>query len=82
MRELLRRFILDAAAVGKPPEGFDDDTSFLDSGLLDSTGIMELVGHLEDQFGVEVEDQELVPENLDSINRLCAYLGRKGVAEA
>jgi acyl carrier protein len=54
-----------------------DDTSFLDSGIIDSTGILELVTFLEESFKITVEDDELVPENLGSIACIEAYLRRK-----
>jgi acyl carrier protein len=54
-----------------------DDTSFLDTGIIDSTGMLELIMFLDNQFGVRVEPEEMVPENLDSINRLVAYLSKK-----
>jgi len=79
MRETLRHFVLENFMFGAAPDGLDENASFLDSGIIDSTGVMELVGFLEDRFGITVEDSELTPENLDSISRLCAYLRRKGV---
>lgn len=54
-----------------------DSTSFLDTGLIDSTGVLELVDFLEERFGITVEDSELVPENLDSLDNLCRYLEKK-----
>ncbi|HDO31227.1 MAG TPA: acyl carrier protein, partial [Desulfobacteraceae bacterium] len=51
--------------------------SFLDKGIIDSTGVLELVEWLEDEFGVPVEDEELLPENLDSVNQLAAFIARK-----
>jgi len=54
-----------------------DDTSFLDSGIIDSTGMLELIMFLDNAFGVRVEPEEMVPENLDSINRLVQYLSKK-----
>jgi acyl carrier protein len=60
----------------------DEGTSFLDTGLIDSTGVLELVDFLEEQFGIAVEDSELVPENLDSISNLSRYLVSKGVPAA
>jgi acyl carrier protein len=56
---------------------YSDDTSFLQEGIVDSVGIMELVAFVEDQLGVEVEDQEIVPDNFDSVSRLAAYVRRK-----
>jgi len=55
----------------------NDDTSFLDKRIIDSTGILELVSFLEEELSIGVEDDELVPENLDSINNIVAYLERK-----
>lgn len=58
-------------------EGFADDESFLASGILDSMGVLELVTFVESSFGVVIDDSELVPENLDSIANLSAFLDRK-----
>jgi acyl carrier protein len=54
-----------------------DDASFLEEGIIDSTGILELVSYLEEHCEIEITEEELVPENLDSINRISAYLARK-----
>lgn len=54
-----------------------DDTSFLDEGIIDSTGVMELVAFLETNFNVKVEDEEIVPDNFDSINNLTNFLQQK-----
>jgi acyl carrier protein len=54
-----------------------DDASFLDEGIIDSTGILELVSYLEETYEIEITEEELVPENLDSITRIAAYLSRK-----
>lgn len=54
-----------------------DDASLLDRGIVDSTGILEIVAFLESDFGVKVEDHELVPDNLDSIERLEAFVAKK-----
>jgi len=63
---------------GASPDELDDDVSLLQSGILDSTGVLELILHLERQHGVSIDATELMPENLDSINRLLAFLARKG----
>lgn len=55
----------------------DDDASFLEEEIVDSTGVMELVLFVEDTFGITVDDGEIVPENFDSVNQLVAYLERK-----
>ena len=60
--------------------GIDDlqnDDSFLESGIIDSTGVLELVVFLEDRFSISIDDEELVPENLDSITRLIDFVESK-----
>lgn len=57
--------------------GLKDDTSFLNEGIIDSTGVLELVTFLEDTFSIEVDDEELIPENLDSIHNITTYLAQK-----
>lgn len=82
MRQGLRTYILENFMFGARAEDLDDNTSFLEKGILDSTGVLELIGHIEERYGVAVSDTELVPENLDSIKRLCSYLEKKGAAVA
>ena len=76
MKDKIRTFIVENFLFGKA-DGLGDDSSFLDEGIIDSTGILELVSFLEEQYGIRVEDEELVPENLDSINNVVAYLESK-----
>lgn len=75
-REQIRAFIIENFLFGKD-DGFKDDTSFLDDGIIDSTGVLELVNFLEEEFSISVQDEELVPENFDSINNVVAYLETK-----
>jgi acyl carrier protein len=58
----------------------DGDTLFLENGILDSTGVIELVVFLEEKFKIEIEDTEIVPENLNSINMLVEFVQRKSSA--
>jgi len=62
--------------------GFDlsDDASLLDEGIVDSTGVLELVLFVEEQFNIEVLDNEIVPDSFDSVNSLTSYIERKSVA--
>jgi acyl carrier protein len=76
MKEQLRKFITDNFLFGRPVELSDDD-SLQDAGIIDSTGVLELVTFIEETYRVQVHDSELLPENLDSINRLAAFLRRK-----
>jgi len=75
-RDKIRAFIMENFLFGND-QGLKDDTSFLDEGIIDSTGILELVSFLEDEFDISVEDDEILPENLDSIKNVVAYLERK-----
>ncbi len=58
-------------------ESFTDDSSLLENGIIDSTGVLELVLFLEENFGIKVEDEELIPENLDSLNNIEKYTKSK-----
>ena len=72
----IKEFIIDNFLFGDA-DGLNDETSFLDEGIIDSTGILELVNYLEEEFSIAVDDEELIPENLDSINNVAAYLEKK-----
>ena len=72
----LRSFVVSNFLLGRE-DTLNDDDSFLEQGIIDSTGILELVAHLEETYGIEITEAELTPDNLDSINRLVAYLSRK-----
>ncbi|MBN2296549.1 MAG: acyl carrier protein [Pirellulales bacterium] len=72
----LREFIKETFLFGQEIT-FSDDDSFLEMGIIDSTGVLELVMFLESNFGVSVADDELVPENLDSINNIVSFIEGK-----
>ena len=72
----IRNFIIENFLFGNA-DGMKDDTSFLEEGIIDSTGVLELVTFLEEEFSIKVADEDLVPANLDSINNVTAYLQRK-----
>jgi acyl carrier protein len=74
----LRTFITDSIMYGHSTDFLTDDGSFLENGVIDSTGVLELINYIEGRFGIKVDDDELVPENLDSINGLIRFIERKG----
>ena len=76
LRDHLRQFVREAFLL-EPGVELADDLSLLGSGILDSTGVLELVTHLEDEYGLEIADDEIIPENLDSIDRLCRFVGER-----
>ena len=76
IKETVRAFIVENFLFEDAGD-LEDHTSFLEGGVIDSTGILELVTFLEETFAIKVKDDELIPENLDSINNIGAYLERK-----
>lgn len=60
-----------------PSQELTDETSLIESGIIDSTGAAELVAFLEAQYDLTILDEEFVPENLDSVARIAAFVGRK-----
>jgi len=73
----VRRFIGENFLFRDPGEAVAPDGSLLDAGIIDSTGVLELVSFLETTFGIEVRDDEMLPENLDSIRAITRYVSRK-----
>lgn len=72
----VREYVIENFLFGDG-EALKDDTSFMEEGIIDSTGILELVFFLEETFGISIEDTELVPENFDSVGRISKYLKAK-----
>jgi acyl carrier protein len=79
-RNRMRKFVMENFYVADPSE-LADDTSLILGGLVDSTGMLEVIAFLESEFGIHVEDQEMTPANLETIERIVAFVDRKG-AEA
>ena len=73
----VRRFIGENFLFRDDGDAITHDASLLDAGIIDSTGVLELVSFLETTFGIEVQDDEMLPENLDSIRAITSYVSRK-----
>jgi acyl carrier protein len=73
----LRQFIVENFLFGKEDAPLANGDSLLELGIIDSTGVLELVSFLEQKYGFTIQDEELVPENLDSIDRLVRFVRRK-----
>lgn len=73
----LRTFITENFLFGQTDTNLAADASFLDSGIIDSTGLLELIGFVERTYHIRLADDELVPDNLDSLNKLAHFLGAK-----
>ena len=69
--------MIERILSGDQTKTFGDDDSFLEGAMIDSTGVLELVLFVEETFGVRVEDEELIPENFDSINRIVSFVRSK-----
>lgn len=76
-REILKGFVTDKFLPSAGMEDFDDDDSFMDKGIIDSTGVLELLEFIEEQFDIGVEDEEIIPDNLDSIKKLTKFIHKK-----
>ena len=82
MREKVRKFIVDNFSFGREDVTFSDDESLLEKGLIDSTGVLELVTFLETKYKIHIEDDELIPDNLDSVNKMMRFVDQKTAKEA
>ncbi|MDA8389465.1 MAG: acyl carrier protein [Gammaproteobacteria bacterium] len=78
----VRAYISENFLMGLKDSVINDDTSFLDIGIIDSTGVIELITYLEESYGITVEDVEMTPENLDSLSAIESYISRKTMARA
>ncbi|MDH5572246.1 MAG: acyl carrier protein [Gammaproteobacteria bacterium] len=73
----LRSFILENYLFTDDDAQLKNDDSFLESGIIDSTGILEVITFIQDTKGIVVDDDEMIPENLDSVNNVLAYVAKK-----
>lgn len=76
MEEKIRKFIVECFLFGQE-DGLANGDSLLDKGIIDSTGVLELVAHLEKTYAIKVENEEFLPENLDSIDAIVGFLKKK-----
>lgn len=77
VRAQLREFVVENFMMGQDASELSDSGSLLELGIIDSTGVLELVGFLEETFAIAVEDDDLTPDNLDSIDNLVNYIQKK-----
>ncbi len=80
IKTTLRQYIRDNFILGNQALNFSDSDSFMELQILDSTGFLELVSYLEETYGITIKDEEMVPENLDSLDALHTFLSRKRAA--
>ena len=76
-REQIREFILKNYLFSTDEAALADEVSLMKAGIVDSTGVLELIAFLQEHFGIEVADEEMIPENLDSVRSIVAFVARK-----
>ena len=81
IRQDLRTFIIGNFMFGQGGDSLTDGQSFLETGVIDSTGVLELIAFLEQQYAITVDDNEVIPANLDSIDQIVAFVQRKQAAQ-
>ena len=76
IEEKIRDYIAKNLLFSSDGFNYDDEASFLEEGIVDSQGVMELVLFVEETFGVKVDDRDIIPDHFDSVNRLAAFVRR------
>ncbi len=77
LKSEIKTFIIDNFLYGQDDSTLDEDVSFLSNGIIDSTGVLELVSFVQERYGIIVSDEELLPENFDSLNKLELFITKK-----
>ena len=77
IRNSVRDFVINKFLIGTDSKQLGDNDSFLEHGIIDSTGVLELVGFIEETFKCRVEDEELIPDNLDTLANIVLYVRSK-----
>jgi acyl carrier protein len=76
-KQEIKNFIIENFLYGQMENAPGDDTSFLENGVIDSTGVLELVSFIQEKYEIHVFDDELIPDNFDSLNKLEAFISQK-----
>jgi acyl carrier protein len=77
IEQKVRAYMLDNYLFTDDQSALNNSDSFLNKGIIDSTGILEVIYFLEEEFSIHVEDEEMVPENFDSVNNIVKYVEKK-----
>jgi acyl carrier protein len=81
-KNLIKKYIAENLLFSSEGFEYDDNASFLQEGIIDSMGVMELVTFVSANFGIQIDPSEVLPENFDSVNKLAAFIQRKQPASA
>lgn len=77
LKSEIRQFIVDNFLYGRDDDTLGDEVSFLGKGIIDSTGILELVSFIEEKYIISIDDEELIPDNFDSLNKISTFVFKK-----
>ena len=77
LKKEIREFIVDTFLFGEGADSFTDSDSFMQNGIVDSTGILEVTGFIEEKFEITIENEEMTPVNLDSVDNLVNFISKK-----
>lgn len=73
----LKQFIINNYLLGSKDAQIEDDDSFLEKGIIDSIGVIELTNFIQDRYSIKVQVPEIIPDNLDTLNNLERYINKK-----
>jgi acyl carrier protein len=82
MKKTIRQYIFENLLFTEDESVLQDDDSFIDGGIIDSTGVMEIILFIEETYGIRVNDNEMLPVNLDSVDNLATFVQRKQAVAA
>lgn len=77
IKNVLKDFIVENFLPFADENPFDDNDSFMEKGIINSAGVLELLQFIEERYNIKVEDEEVVPDNLDSLNKLVSFIEKK-----
>lgn len=77
VKEQIKQYIAENFLFSSNGFSLDEDESFLEAGVVDSLGVVELVAFVEETYGIDVPDDDIVPDNFDSVDNLAAYIARR-----
>lgn len=77
VEQQVREYILENFLFTNDASALENEASFLEKGIIDSTGVLEMIFFIEEQFSFKVDDKEMIPENLDSVNNIVRYVKSK-----
>lgn len=82
IKDSVKAFVIENFLFGDTSQNLADTDSLIENGVIDSTGVLELVAFIEDRYGVTVADADIVPANLDSLDRIAAFIAAKTATKA